>query len=403
MAMVKLNPHYKKLISSYLFPKIQSKVSEFKQRDAGKTFLNLGIGDVTKPLPPSIVAALVDASKELGSEPTMQGYGPSSGYGFLRELIAENDYKGLKITADEVFVSNGAKCDIANIQEILSQENSVAICDPTYPVYLDSNVMAGRTLDFTNGQYQKIIYLPCLEENNFFPDLPKKPCDIIYLCSPNNPTGIGFTYEELKKWVNYALENEALIIFDAAYEAFITSENVPHSIFEIDNAKKVAIEIKSYSKKCGFTNIRASYTIVPHDLIIEGQKLNEYWSRRQDTKFGGVPYPIQKAAAATYSPQGQLEIIQLIDEYKLQAKVLREGLIDLGFTVYGGVDAPYVWCKSQKSSWEFFDDLLENHQIITIPGEGFGHAGKGFVRFSAFAPLQIIKEALNRLSLCVTQ
>lgn len=400
--MIKLNSHYKKLISSYLFSKIESKVQDLKKKMPKRSLIDLGIGDITKPLSPSITQALIEASKELGDKYTMRGYGPSQGFDFLRSIIARSDYKDLSISAEEIFISNGAKTDLANLQNLFCHSSTVAITDPTYPVYQDSNVMAGRTGDFAEGRYRNIVYLPCNLKNKFIPDLPDQPCDLIYLCSPNNPTGVALTYKELEKWVDYAVINGSIIIFDGAYEAFISSKDVPHSIYEIEKAKKVAIEVKSFSKKAGFTSLRCSYSVIPQELEVDGVKLKDYWMRHQQTTFGGVPYPIQKAAEAIYLEPGKQEIATLISGYKKQTGVLREGLIQLGFNVFGGVDSPYVWCQSSKSSWEFFDTLLNEHQIISIPGEGFGHAGRGYVRFSGFAPLDQVEEALHRMSLCVT-
>ncbi len=395
--MVKLNSHFAKLASSYLFPQIEKKVSDLKAIDPDAELINLGIGDITKPLPSPIVKAIVEATLELEHDVSKARYGPSVGFSALRKAIAENDYLNLGIVEDDIFVSNGAKCDIANIQELFDINSKVAICDPTYPVYVDSNVMAGRTGLFQDEKYQKIVYLPCEEKNNFYPKIPDFPVDLIYLCSPNNPTGTALTHDELKKWVDYAIQNDAVIIFDGAYEAFITTKNTPHSIYEIEGAKKCAIEVRSFSKKAGFTGLRCSYTVIPSELKIQNIPIREYWIRRCETKFGGVPYPIQMGALAIYSTEGKQSINKLLLEYIDQMKTLTEGLRSLGLTFYGGVDAPYVFVKSPSSSWEFFDELLTKAKIISIPGAGFGSCGEGYVRFSAFAPKKDIEIALNRL------
>jgi LL-diaminopimelate aminotransferase len=394
--MAKLNPYFTNLVSSYLFPQIEKKVNMLKSKFPKIELINLGIGDITKPLAKPIIKAMVDATYELEKDFSKAKYGPSIGFKFLRSLIAKEDYAKLNINEDEIFISNGAKCDISHIQELFDQKSIIAICDPTYPVYIDSNVMAGRSGSIKDDQYEKIVYLPCKESNNFYPELPKTKVDVIYLCSPNNPTGVALTYHELKKWVEYALENEAIIIFDGAYEAFITSDK-PHSIYEIEGAQKCAIEIRSFSKKAGFTGLRCSYTVIPEALKIQGVTLRNYWTRRCETKFGGVPYPIQKAAAAIYSKDGKTSIIKLLDEYKSQMKTLTDGLDLLNLTYYGGKDAPYVWVKAQSTSWEFFDQLLNEAQIISIPGSGFGKLGEGYIRLSAFESEFNINKALNNL------
>jgi len=404
--MVKLNSNFAKLKSSYLFPQIEKKVNDLKAKQPDADLINLGIGDITKPLPKPIVQAIVTATQELEHDVSKAKYGPSVGFSVLRKAIAENDYLGLGIDENDIFISNGAKCDISGIQELFDINSKLAICDPTYPVYIDSNVIAGRTGHYQDGKYQKIVYLPCEEKNNFFPKIPDTAVDLIYLCSPNNPTGIALTYGELKKWIDYAIQNEAVIIFDGAYEAFITTQNTPHSIYEIDGAKKCAIEIRSFSKKAGFTGLRCSYTVVPKELIVQNTSIREYWIRRCETKFGGVPYPIQMGALATYSKTGKQSIEALVSEYVDQMKTLTAGLKSIGWTFYGGVDAPYVFVKAPGSSWEFFDELLTKAKIISIPGAGFGSHGEGYVRLSAFAPKKDIEIALNRLSgiyTCVTQ
>jgi LL-diaminopimelate aminotransferase len=398
--MAKLNHHYQKLSGNYLFPEIEKRVETFKKKQPHASILNLGIGDATLPLFPSVVKALTDASMEMGDKKTFRGYGPSEGYLFLREAIAKHDYQD--ISADEIFISDGANTDIANLQEIFSLENRIAVPDPTYPVYVDTNVMAGRTRPLLKtGRYGGITYLPCSEENGFQPQLPNVHVDVVYLCSPNNPTGLAMDRELLTAWVKYAKEHEAVILFDGAYEAFITS-GAPRSIYEIEGAKEVAIEVRSFSKSAGFTGLRCSYTVIPHALKVRDagaiHALHALWKRRVETKSNGVSYPIQKAAAALYTPQGQKEMLETVHTYSQRAKVLRDGLQSLGYTVYGGIDSPYIWCKTppKVSSWEFFDFLLENVHIVTLPGLGFGLEGDGYIRFSAFAEPSAIAECLLR-------
>ncbi len=402
--MVKLNHHYQKLSGQYLFTEIEKRIASLKAKTPDAPLINLGIGDVTKPLTPSIVSALTAAAQEMGEKKTFRGYGPSEGYLFLRQLIAENDYKNLKISPDEVFISDGANTDLSNLQEIFALDNRVAVPDPTYPVYLDTNVMAGRTrLPLKTGRYGGITYLPCTEKNQFKAEPPNCHTDLIYLCSPNNPTGAALDRNLLKKWVEYAHEHQAVIILDGAYEAFITSENTPHSIYEIEGAKEVAIEVRSFSKSAGFTGLRCSYTVIPHQLKIQDagsiHKLNSLWKRRVDTKSNGVSYPIQKAAAATFSPSGQKEVRELVKGYSERAHFLRDGLSKLGYTVFGGTDAPYIWCKTPKNidSWKFFDMLLEKAHLVALPGRGFGTFGEGYVRFSAYGESTAIAEGLLRL------
>ncbi|HAB98501.1 MAG TPA: LL-diaminopimelate aminotransferase [Parachlamydiales bacterium] len=398
--MVKLNTHYTKLAGNYLFPEISKRA---RTRTSTSSLIDLGIGDVTRPLPPAIVQALSQASLEMGNASTFKGYGPSAGYDFLRDAIAKHDYENL-IHPEEIFVSDGAKCDIANIQEIFCSSNRVAVPDPTYPVYLDTTVMAGRTrLQLKNGRYGGVVYLACTEENNFCPQPPRESCDLVYLCSPNNPTGSAMDRELLKRWVEYAKQTKAVLLFDGAYEAYIRSPGIPKSIYEIEGAKEVAIEVRSYSKTAGFTGLRLSYTVIPKSLKIfdcgREHSLHALWQRRHDTKFGGAPYPIQKAAEAIYSSPGKEQVKTMIDGYSQNAKFLREGLKQLRLTVYGGLDAPYIWCKapSALSSWEFFDLLLNKAGIVSVPGSGFGLLGEGFVRFSAFADQSKLTEALTRL------
>lgn len=398
--MTKLNHHFQKLSDTYLFPEIEKRVAALKEKNPSAPLLNLGIGDVTHPIFPNVIKALKDASEEMGSIDTFRGYGPTEGYAFLREAICQNDYKD--ISPDEIFISDGINTDISNIQEIFSTENRVAVIDPAYPVYVDINVMAGRTRPLLKtGGYGGITYLQCDEENGFQPQPPNVHVDLVYLCSPNNPTGVALTRETLEKWVTYAKKHEAIILFDAAYEAFITSD-APRSIYEIEGAKEVAIEFKSFSKSSGFTGLRCSYTVIPHALRVSDagriHSLNELWRRRVETKSNGVSYPIQRAAEALYSPLGRLAIKNVIKTYNERAQSLLKGLDQIGYTVYGGVDSPYVWCKTppKVGSWEFFDFILENIHVITLPGLGFGNAGNGFIRFSAFAPPEAIQQTLTR-------
>lgn len=405
--MVLINENYTKLPGSYLFSEIARKVNEFKAANPTADVIRLGIGDVTKPLPKASIEAMHKAVDEMASAETFRGYGPEQGYDFLVNKIVENDYKahGLDIQTDEVFVSDGSKSDTGNIGDILGTDNIVAITDPVYPVYIDTNVMAGRAGDLgTDGKWNKIVYLPCTAENNFVPELPKTKVDIIYLCYPNNPSGTTLTKSELKVWVDYALANKALILFDSAYEAYITEDDVPHSIYEIEGAKKVAIEFRSFSKTAGFTGTRCAYTVVPIDLMAYTSKgdevsLNKLWNRRHTTKFNGVPYVIQRAAEACYSPEGKKQVKDTIEYYLNNAKIIREGLTEQGLKVYGGINSPYIWVKTPNgmSSWEFFDYLLNELNIVGTPGVGFGPSGEGYLRLTAFGTLENTKEAVKRL------
>ena len=401
--MVKINENYLKLQDSYLFSTIAKKVVDFQEKHPDKKVIKLGIGDVTLPVIPAVVKAMHQAVEEMGEKESFRGYGPEQGYDFLREKIVEWDYKkrGISIEKEEIFVSDGAKCDTGNFQELFDINNKIAITDPVYPVYLDSNVMAGRTGNFNEQtqKFDKVVYMPVTAENNFIPELPKEKVDLIYLCLPNNPTGTVFSKEELKKWVDYAKENKALILFDAAYEAFITEENVPHSIYEIEGAKEVAIEFKSFSKTAGFTGIRCAYTVVPKEIQIEGISLNRLWNRRQCTKFNGVPYITQRGAEAVYTEEGQKQIKENIDYYRENARIIREGLEKAGYTVYGGINAPYIWLKVPDglTSWEFFDKLLEEKNIVGTPGSGFGPSGEGYFRLTAFGSRESTIEAMERI------
>ena len=378
------------LASNYLFADIAKKVQAFKAENPEAEVISLGIGDVTQPLCPAVVEALHKAADEMGQSATFRGYGPERGYDFLRNAIVENDYRarGIDIDADEVFVSDGAKSDTGNFQELLSEDCVVAVTDPVYPVYVDSNIMAGR----------RIVKLPCTAENGFVPAFPQEHVDVIYLCYPNNPTGTTLTKEQLKVWVDYALQHDALIFYDAAYEAFIQSKDVPHSIYEIPGAKECAVEFHSFSKTAGFTGVRCGYTIVPKALPVP---LNQLWSRRQCTKFNGTSYISQRAAEAIYTPDGQQQIRSTIGYYMQNAKLMRETLTQMGFTVYGGTDAPYIWVKTPKgmTSWEFFDWMLHSAHVVCTPGAGFGPSGEGYVRLTAFGTHENTEKALRRINI----
>ncbi len=402
--MVRLNHHFSKLQGSYLFPEIEKKIASYRAKHPDCRLSDLGIGDITQPLPSSVIKALCAASREMGEMATFRGYGPSEGYAFLREAIALNEYGNLGISPDEIFISDGAQSDIANFQELFASDNRIGIPDPTYPVYLDSNVMAGRTkAPLKTGKYGGVTYLPCTEENNFKPKIPSTPLDLIYLCFPSNPTGAVIDRSLMKEWVEFAKANRAIILLDGAYASFVTSPDTPKSIYEIEGADEVAVEFRSFSKSAGFTGLRCSYTVVPRKLQIfdcgSSHSVHALWKRRQDTKFNGVAYPIQKAAEAVFSPEGKKEVQEMISSCLNRALSLRQGLIDLGFTVFGGTNAPYLWCKTPtgRTSWEFFDDLLEAYQIVSVPGKGFGHAGEGYVRLSAFADEISVTQALSKL------
>jgi len=401
--MSRLNEDFLKLQDSYLFSTIAKKVVDFQEKNPNKKVIKLGIGDVTLPIVPKVIEAIHEATDEMSKKETFRGYGPEQGYDFLRKKIVEFDYRnrGIDIQKDEIFVSDGAKCDTANIQELFDKDNVIAITDPVYPVYLDTNVMAGRSGSFNEktGKFEKVVYMPVTSENNFVPELPNEKVDMIYLCLPNNPTGTVLNKEQLKKWVDYAIENEAIILYDSAYEAFITEENIPHSIYEIEGAKKVAIEFRSFSKTAGFTGIRCAYTVVPKDLKIGDISLNKLWNRRQCTKFNGVPYITQRAAEAIYTEEGQKQIKQNIDYYMNNAKIIREGLKQAGYTVYGGINAPYIWLKvpTGMTSWQFFDKLLQEKNIVGTPGSGFGPSGEGYFRLTAFGSYENTIEAIERI------
>lgn len=405
---VKINENYLLLKSSYIFAEIARRVEKYQNENPDTDIIRMGIGDVTKPLPKAVVDEFKHAVNEMGQAETFRGYGPEQGYDFLIEEIIKNDYNplGIQLGNDEVFISDGAKCDTGNIQEIFGLDNVVAVTDPVYPVYVESNIMAGRGGPMGgDGKYEGLVYLPCTEENNLMPELPEEDVDLIYLCFPNNPTGTALTKEQLAKWVNYAKENGAIILFDAAYEAYIREDNIPHSIYEIEGAKEVAIEFRSFSKNAGFTGTRCAYTVVPKEIVgydSEGnpQALNPLWNRRQTTKFNGVSYPIQAAAKAVYSPEGQKEIKESIDYYMQNAAIIRESLKNIGLEVYGGVNSPYIWVKTPNNmdSWEFFDLLLNEAHVVGTPGVGFGPSGEGYFRITAFNTLENTEEAMSRIS-----
>lgn len=401
--MLTVNENFLKLQGSYLFAAIGKKVAAWQGANPDKEIIRLGIGDVTQPIAPAIVDAMKKASNEMGNAATFRGYAPEQGYAFLRNVIAEHDFKarGCDISADEIFVSDGAKCDSGNIQEIFGQNNRIAVCDPVYPVYVDTNVMAGRTGTFneSTGRYDNVVYMPCTEENRFLPELPKEPADLIYLCFPNNPTGEAICKEELQKWVDYANENHAVIIFDAAYEAYIQEEGIPHSIYECEGAKTCAIELRSFSKKAGFTGVRLGFTVIPKELKAGDVRIHDLWMRRQGTKYNGTPYIVQRAGEAVYSPEGSAQVNEQINRYMKNAGVLLNGLKDAGFTAYGGVNSPYIWMKTPGSmtSWEFFDHLLEEAGVVGTPGAGFGPSGEGYFRLTAFGTYENSLKALDRI------
>jgi len=406
--MAYINENYLKLPGSYLFSEIARRVNQFKKENPEADLIRMGIGDVTQPLAPAVVEAMKQAVEEMGRLETFRGYGPEQGYEFLIEKIIQHDFlpRGVKLSPDEVFISDGAKSDTGNFQEILGLQNIVAVTDPVYPVYVDSNVMAGRTGSYnaSKGQHEGIVYLPCTEANGMKPELPKTKVDIIYLCFPNNPTGMTLTKEELKQWVDYARENKALILFDAAYEAFIQEDHIPHSIYEIEGAREVAVEFRSFSKTAGFTGTRCAFTVVPKEVVAydsdgNPHQLNKLWFRRQATKMNGVSYPVQVAAAAVYSPAGQEQVKKTIQYYMENAKIIRAGLENIGYKVFGGVNAPYIWLKTpdNMSSWDFFDKLMKIAHVIGTPGAGFGANGEGYFRLTAFGTRENTEKAIERI------
>lgn len=401
--MFKINDNYLKLPGSYLFSTIGRKVNEYAGANPDKKIIRLGIGDVTKPLAPAIIASLHKAVDEMGDAATFRGYAPDLGYEFLRKAVADNDYKarGCDIEPDEIFISDGAKCDSGNIQEIFATDNKIAVCDPVYPVYVDTNVMAGRTgtYDAKKETWSDVIYMPCVAENDFAPELPKEVPDLIYLCFPNNPTGSTITKAQLKEWVDYANKNGSVIIYDAAYEAYISEEDVPHSIYECEGAKTCAIELHSFSKNAGFTGVRLGYTVIPKDLKCGDVTLHSLWARRHGTKYNGAPYIVQRAGEAVYSPEGKAQLKEQVAYYMKNAAYILKGLKEAGYTVSGGVNAPYIWLKAPKgmTSWEFFDYLLENANVVGTPGSGFGPSGETYFRLTAFGSYENTVEAVDRI------
>ena len=401
--MYKINDNYQKLPGSYLFSNIAKKVAAFSEQNPDADIIRLGIGDVTQPIAQAMIEAMHKAVDEMADAKTFRGYAPDLGYPFLREAIAEKDYKarGCDIDISEIFVSDGAKSDSGNIQEIFAQDNRIAVCDPVYPVYVDSNVMAGRTGVYNEKtqMWSNVIYMPCTAENNFVPEFPKETPDIIYLCLPNNPTGTTLTKDQLQMWVDYANKNGAIIIYDAAYEAYISEDNVAHSIYECEGAKTCAIELRSFSKNAGFTGVRLGFTVVPKDIKCAGVSHNSMWARRHGTKFNGAPYIVQRAGEAVYSDAGQAQIKEQVGYYMNNAKVIYTGLKDAGYQVFGGVNAPYIWLKTPENmtSWDFFDFLLEKANVVGTPGSGFGPSGEGYFRLTAFGSYENSVRALERI------
>lgn len=402
--MIKINENYLKLKASYLFADIAKRVAAFQDANPDKEIIRLGIGDVTRALPKACIGAFHKAVDEMASDATFRGYGPEQGYPFLREIIAREDYqtRGADISPEEIFISDGAKCDTGNIQEIFSTDITVAIPDPVYPVYLDTNVMAGRTGHFNEGRYEGIIYLESTSENGFIPELPKKSVDLIYLCYPNNPTGATITKQQLADWVRYARKNKALILYDAAYEAFIREDSLPRTIYEIEGAREVAIEFRSFSKTAGFTGTRCAFTVVPktcraYDRHGEKHAVLPLWNRRHATKFNGVSYPVQKAAEAVYSPDGKAQIKELTDYYMKNAQLILNNMTQLGYECTGGNNSPYIWINGKRDSWEFFDMLLNKAGVVCTPGAGFGKCGEGYIRISAFNSFENVQKAMERI------
>ncbi len=402
--MLKINENYLKLQASYLFSDIAKRVTDFQDANPDMDVIKMGIGDVTRGLPGACIEAFHKGVDEMAKDATFRGYGPEQGYDFLRQAIAENDFqaRGAEVTADEIFVSDGAKCDTGNIQELFSLDAKIAIPDPVYPVYLDTNVMAGRSGVFSDGRYEGLVYLDSTKENNYVPDLPTEPVDLIYLCFPNNPTGSTATKEQLKTWVDYARENKALILFDAAYEAFIRDETLPHSIYEIEGAREVAIEFRSFSKNAGFTGTRCAYTVVPkecmaYDAAGNTQAVHPLWNRRHCTKFNGVSYPVQRAAEAVYSDAGKSQIRDLVGYYLNNADLIARAVGELGFDYAGAANSPYIWIWGDRDSWDFFDMLLNKAGVVCTPGAGFGKCGQGYIRLSAFNSYENVTRAMERI------
>ena len=403
--MARINENYLKLPGSYLFSTIGKKVREYKAQHPEADIISLGIGDVTQPIAPAVISALHSAVDEMGRAETFRGYAPDLGYDFLREAVAENDYRlrGCEISAEEIFVSDGAKCDCGNIQEIFSADSRIAVCDPVYPVYVDSNVMAGRAGDYNAaaGRFTNVIYLPCTSENGFSPDLPSEVPDLIYLCFPNNPTGAVISTNRLQEWVDYANRNGAVILYDAAYEAYISEPDIPHSIYECAGARECAIEFRSFSKTAGFTGLRLGFTVIPKDLKVGGVSLWSLWARRHGTKYNGAPYIIQRAGEAVYSDEGKRQIRSQIDYYMTNAHYIYNGLKDAGYEVSGGINAPYIWLKTPggMTSWDFFDRLLTEANVVGTPGSGFGPGGEHYFRLSAFGSRENTAEAVRRIKI----
>jgi LL-diaminopimelate aminotransferase len=406
--MALINEHFLKLPGNYLFADIAKKVNAYKVSHPKQKVISLGIGDVTQPLCPAVIEAMHKATDEMAKKASFRGYGPEKGYDFLREAIIKNDFlpRGIHLDMNEIFVNDGAKSDTGNFQEILRWDNSIGVTDPVYPVYIDSNVMIGRAGVFENGHWSNVTYIPCTADNNFIPQIPDHRVDMIYLCYPNNPTGTVLSKEELRKWVNYAIHNDSIILYDAAYQAYIRDESVPHSIYEIRGARKVAVEFHSYSKTAGFTGIRCGYTIVPKELTasaLEGAErvsLNQIWDRRQCTKFNGTSYISQRAAEAIYTPEGRKQVKEIINYYMENADIMRDSLTRLGYKVFGGVDAPYIWVKTPDGidSWKFFEQLLYGASVVCTPGVGFGPSGEGYIRLTAFGDREDCREAMKRIA-----
>lgn len=405
--MALINEHYLKLQAGYLFPEIGRRVKAYSEAHPEKKIIRMGIGDVTRPLSPTVIKAFHEGVDEMANALTFKGYGPEQGYEFLRKAIAENDYKayGVDLDPDDIFISDGSKCDTGNIQEIFGHDNIIAVGDPVYPVYVDTTVMSGKTGTCgSNGYFEGIVYMPCTEANGFIPDLPAEKVDLIFLCYPNNPTGAVASREELSKWVEYARNNHCIILYDAAYSAYITDPSIPRSIFEIEGARECALEFRSFSKTAGFTGTRCAFTVIPSELKAYDKSGKAYpvktlWNRRHSTKFNGVSYPVQKAAAAIYTPEGKKEVAEIISYYLENAALMRKSLQESGFTVFGGVNAPYVWVKTKNNmkSWDFFDKLLTEINVVGTPGSGFGPSGEGYFRFSAFANRENVIEAMDRI------
>lgn len=402
--MAYVNTNFTKVADTYLFVEVARRIRAYQEQHPDAKIIRMGIGDVTRPLVPAVIDALHKAVDEMGQAETFRGYGPEQGYAFLRDRIADFDFhqRGIQIESDEIFISDGAKSDCGNIGDILGQQNVIAVTDPVYPVYVDTNVMGGRAGEWDGLKYSRIYYMPCTMENGFVPELPTEHVDIIYLCFPNNPTGTTLTRSQLKVWVDYALREKAIILFDAAYEAFITEDDVPHSIFEIEGARQCAIEFRSFSKTAGFTGLRCGYTVVPKDLTAKTEDgrdvvLNKLWNRRQSTKFNGTPYIVQRAAEAVYSPEGRQQIMADIAYYRENAKLMKQTFEKIGFPAFGGVNSPYVWIKTPMDSWTFFDRLLDECHVVGTPGVGFGPSGETYFRLTAFATHEATREAMQRI------